>query len=66
MTMGEVVEFIDRFALVARAPVRTDTNVTSVRRTDGGYLVTTDRGEIRCRAVVDRERRVQHAGRCRR
>jgi putative flavoprotein involved in K+ transport len=52
MTMGEVIEFIDRFALVARAPVRTGTNVTSVRRVDGGYRVTTSRGEIRCRAVV--------------
>ena len=52
MTMGEVVEFIDRFAVVTRAPVRTGTNVTSVRRVDDGYHVTTSRGEIRCRAVV--------------
>ena len=52
MTMGEVAEFIERFAAVSRAPVRTGTNVTSVRRTDGGYHVTTTRGEIRCRAVV--------------
>ncbi len=52
MTMGEVVEFIERFALASRAPVRTGTNVTSVRRTDDGYHVTTNRGEIRCRAVV--------------
>nr|WP_221640517.1 NAD(P)-binding domain-containing protein [Actinoallomurus bryophytorum] len=52
MTMGEVVDFIERFATVTRAPVRTGTNVTSVRRTDGGYHVTTSRGEIRCRAVV--------------
>jgi putative flavoprotein involved in K+ transport len=52
MTMGEVIEFIDRFALVARAPVRTGTTVTSVRRVDDGYQVTTDSGEIRCRVVV--------------
>jgi putative flavoprotein involved in K+ transport len=52
MTMGEVIEFIERFATVSRAPVRTGTNVTSVRRTDDGYRVTTSRGEIRCRAVV--------------
>ena len=32
MTMGEVTEFIERFATVSRAPVRTGTNVTSVRR----------------------------------
>jgi putative flavoprotein involved in K+ transport len=52
MTMGEVIDFIERFATVARAPIRTDTNVTSVRRVDDGYHVTTSRGEIRCRAVV--------------
>jgi putative flavoprotein involved in K+ transport len=52
MTMGEVIEFVDRFATVTRAPVRTGTNVTSVRRADDGYHVTTSRGEIRCRTVV--------------
>ena len=52
MTMGEVVEFIERFAAVARAPVRTGTNVTAVRRTEDGYHVTTSRGEFGCRAVV--------------
>ncbi|WP_203976012.1 NAD(P)-binding domain-containing protein [Planotetraspora silvatica] len=52
MTMGEVIEFIERFAAVSRAPVRTGTDVTSVRRTDDGYHVTTSRGEIGCRAVV--------------
>jgi putative flavoprotein involved in K+ transport len=31
MSMGEVIEFIDRFATRSRAPVRTGTNVTSVR-----------------------------------
>jgi putative flavoprotein involved in K+ transport len=52
LTVGEVTEFIERFATASRAPVRTRTNVTSVRRTDDGYHVTTTRGEIRCRAVV--------------
>ncbi|MEV8514150.1 NAD(P)-binding domain-containing protein [Dactylosporangium sp. NPDC051484] len=52
MTMGEVVEFIERFALLSQAPVRTGTNVTSVRRTDDGYHVTTNHGEIHCRAVI--------------
>jgi putative flavoprotein involved in K+ transport len=52
MTAGEVTEFISRFAEVSRAPVRTGTNVTSLRRTDDGYHVTTSRGEISCRAVV--------------
>ena len=52
MTMGEVIEFIERFAKVSRAPVRTGTTVTSVRRADDGYRVTTSHGEIRCRTVV--------------
>lgn len=52
MTMGEVIEFIERFATVSHAPVKTGTNVTSVRRTDDGYHVTTSQGEIGCRAVV--------------
>ena len=52
MTVGEVTEFIERFAQASRTPVWTGTNVTSVRRTDDGYRVTTTRGEIRCRAVV--------------
>ena len=52
MTMGEVVEFIEHFAVVARAPVRTGTNVTSVRLVDDEYHVSTSRGEIRSRAVV--------------
>jgi putative flavoprotein involved in K+ transport len=52
MTVGEVTEFIERFAKVSRAPVRTGVNVTSVRRAGDGYHVTTSDGEIACRAVV--------------
>jgi putative flavoprotein involved in K+ transport len=52
MTVPEVTEFIDRFAKVSGAPVRTGVNVTSVRPADDGYQVTTDRGEIAARAVV--------------
>src|SRR5690606_36562533 len=52
MAMGEVVEFIDRFAVACGAPVRTETNVESVRRVNGGYRVRTSQGELRCRAVV--------------
>jgi putative flavoprotein involved in K+ transport len=52
MTVPEVTEFIERFAKVSRAPVRTGTNVTSVRRTDDGYRVTTDSGELACQTVV--------------
>jgi putative flavoprotein involved in K+ transport len=52
MTMAEVTEFIERFARVCGAPVRTGANVTAVRRSDGAYHVTSTLGEIRCRAVV--------------
>jgi putative flavoprotein involved in K+ transport len=52
MTMGEVTELIERFAKFSGAPVRTGTNVTSVRRAGHGYQVTTSRGEIRCETVV--------------
>ena len=52
LTMREVTEFIERFAKVSGAPVRTGVNVTSVRRIEDGYHVTTSCGELRCRAVV--------------
>ena len=52
LTMTETAEFIERFAKVSGAPVRTSTNVTSLRPAGDGYHVTTSRGEIRCRTVV--------------
>jgi putative flavoprotein involved in K+ transport len=52
LTSGEVAELIDGFAARSQAPVRAGTTVVSVRRTDGGYDVATDRGSFRCRAVV--------------
>jgi putative flavoprotein involved in K+ transport len=52
MTMAEVIAFVSRFAVVANAPVRTHTTVTSVRQTDEGYHVATDNGDLRCRSVV--------------
>ncbi len=52
MTAGEVAELIERFAKVARAPVRTSVNVTSLRRADGGYQVTTSDGDLASQAVV--------------
>ena len=52
MTSADVVALIEWFAGRVRAPVRAGTNVSSVRRTDDGYHVTTSGGEIRCRAVV--------------
>ena len=52
MTVGEVTAFIEHFATVSRAPVRTGVNVTSVRQVDDGYHVTTSHGEIHSRTVV--------------
>ncbi len=51
-TMPETIEFIAGYARATAAPVQTGTTVTCVRRRDGGYAVTTDRGEWSCRTVV--------------
>ncbi len=50
--MPEVVDLVERFAKQEQAPVRTGVEVTSVRRTDDGYDVTTSEGAIRCRTVL--------------
>jgi putative flavoprotein involved in K+ transport len=52
MTMGEVIEFIERFAKVFGAPVRTGVNVTAVRQAGDGYDVTTSHGLVHARTVV--------------
>ena len=52
MTSADVVDLITRFAVHARAPVRPNTNVISLRRADGGYRVTTSDGEIESRTLV--------------
>jgi putative flavoprotein involved in K+ transport len=41
-----------RFAASVRAPVRAGTDVTSLRRVDDGYRLTTSQGEIHSRSVV--------------
>lgn len=51
-TVPEVIRFIEDYAKAIAAPVETNTTVTSVRATDAGYLVRTDRGDWQCRAVV--------------
>jgi len=51
-TMRETIEYIERYAEVSAAPVRPNTTVIAVRRRDDGYVVITDQGEWRCRAVV--------------
>ena len=52
MASADVVELIARLADRARAPVRTSTNVISLRRADDGYRITTSQGEIQSRTVV--------------
>ena len=52
MTVGEVTEFIERFAKVTSAPVRTGADVTSVRQAGDGYHLTTSNGQIAARTVV--------------
>src|SRR6516164_2997349 len=51
-TMPQVIAFIERYAKAISAPVEAHTTVTSVRRSDDGYIVATNRDVWRCRAVV--------------
>ncbi len=51
-TMPETIEFIDRYAQMISAPVRTRTTVRSVQSDDSGYLVVTDQGDWRGPTVV--------------
>lgn len=51
-TVPEVVDFIAGYARAIAAPVRTQTRVTAVAQTDGGYRVETDAGTWSCRSVV--------------
>jgi len=52
MSVDEVVGFVSRYAAMIAAPVVTGTTVTTVTPTASGYLVATDRGTWRCRALV--------------
>jgi len=53
MSAQQLVGFIDTYATLIGAPVRTGTKVLSVAETDdGGFRVVTDRGSWRCRCVV--------------
>lgn len=51
-TMPETIAFIERYAAVISAPVKSQTTVRSVSRNDNGYVVATDQGEWHCRSVV--------------
>jgi putative flavoprotein involved in K+ transport len=53
MTAAEVVVMLDRYARRHAAPILTGTTVERVTSAAaGGFVVTTDRGSWRCRAVV--------------
>ena len=52
MDMPAVTGFLQGYADAIGAPVQTGTTVTSVRPSDDGYVVATDRGDWRCRTVV--------------
>jgi putative flavoprotein involved in K+ transport len=47
-----VIDFIAGYAKAIAAPVETHTTVISVRGTDAGYVVRTDRSDWHCRTVV--------------
>jgi putative flavoprotein involved in K+ transport len=51
-TLPETIAFIAGYAQAIAAPVQTHTTVISVRSAESGYVVRTDRGDWRCRAVV--------------
>jgi putative flavoprotein involved in K+ transport len=52
MSAGDVADFISRYAALSRAPVRTNTTVTSVTRDDEGYRLVTSTGALHGRCVV--------------
>jgi putative flavoprotein involved in K+ transport len=51
-TTPETIAFLDRYAQTISAPVHTHTRVTSLSRSDSGYVLKTTEGEWRCRTVV--------------
>ncbi len=51
-TLSETIELIANYAKTIGAPVRTHTRVISLRSTDTGYRVRTDRGDWQSRTVV--------------
>ena len=52
MGMSDLVDHFQTYADYSNAPVRTHTTVTSVRRDNGIYRVTTDRGEYVATSVI--------------
>jgi putative flavoprotein involved in K+ transport len=52
MGAAQLVDFIDRYAARASAPLLTHTAVQRIEPAAGGHRVVTDRGDFACRAVV--------------
>lgn len=52
MSMPQIAAHISGFAAASRAPVRTHTEVTALRRLDAGYHVLTRHGEMHAHTVV--------------
>jgi putative flavoprotein involved in K+ transport len=52
MSMPEVATFIKSYSEFCSAPVHTGTRVSAVESAEDGYVVRTDRGNWRCKAVV--------------
>src|SRR5882672_192558 len=51
-TMPETIGFIENYAALISAPVRTHTRISSVRSQLDGYEVVTDQGDWHCQTVV--------------
>jgi putative flavoprotein involved in K+ transport len=51
-TTPETIGFLESYAKIIAAPVQTHTRVTSLRATDGGYLIRTSEGAWRSETVV--------------
>src|SRR5262249_49034933 len=52
MAMLEVIQFLQRYSELARAPVVTGTRVIGVRQAEGGYDISTSQGPWRGRTLV--------------
>jgi len=52
MGMSDLVEHLEDYATHSNVPIRTHTTVTSVRRDNGAYRVTTDRGEYTATSII--------------
>ena len=52
MAMDELIALLEDYAEQSKAPIHSQTNVTSVRKVGDSYRVSTNRGEWRAKAVV--------------